>query len=127
MRSGSSVRSTGALLDRVVENVRCWTTAKLVLRREFSLRFRAGRCVALSRDVVVGPAFNPAHTHLANFRQDAFDLLGLDIIMRQQGVNLVVSNMGVFGDAGSAHFHLPERLQSPPSFVSSLSAPPTSS
>ena len=53
---------------------------QFVLGLEFFLRFRAGRCLAFSLDVGVGPALDHVYAHLGKLRQDVLDLLGLDII-----------------------------------------------
>src|SRR6516225_2932810 len=96
MRSGSSVRSAGALADCRVENLPNYD--QFVGGLGLSLRFRAGRSVIFSFDVSVSPTLNHAHAHLGKIRQDVFDLLRLDIIRRWR-INLVVSNITALGGA----------------------------
>src|SRR6516165_2161116 len=72
-RTGSSVRSAGCLAPDLAGADRCWISTNSLKPSLFGL--------------------DHVDTHLAELRQNALDLLGIDLFRRQQRVDLVLGDI----------------------------------
>ena len=90
MRTGSSVRSAGSLAPDLAGTGCCWTSTSSFSPSASSSGSSRARRLFLGLGLL---GLDHVDAHLAEFRQDVLDLLGLDLLRGQQRVDLVVGDI----------------------------------